>query len=217
MAEMLLWLLQGIPASQRQQLAGSQSPSSAQKCIPGDTSVSGQLSLPTVEPGLWEAALSLSHVPWLHVSALQQNQVVPVQGRTPHKAGKGTMTAQRSAQPWLLLSPSLCLSCEVTLAPGLSRVSVICPCRNQAPWCTFLRNDHCPTKLPTSPGQDTRQKSKAQSWGDIPEICTRVGIRHRQDLSGHRVQEPLGDRHPTTRLPFLLWRMESTKNLVRKG
>lgn len=69
MAEMLLWLPRGIPASQRQQLAGSESPSPAQKCKPGDTSVSGQLSLPTAEPGLWEAALGVSHIPWLRVSA----------------------------------------------------------------------------------------------------------------------------------------------------
>lgn len=69
--------------------------------------VSGWLSLPTVEPGLWEAALGLSHIPWLHVSALQQSQAVPVQGGTPHKAGKGTVTAQPSAQPWLLPEPLL--------------------------------------------------------------------------------------------------------------
>lgn len=67
MAELLLWLLGGIPASQRQQLAGSESPSPAQKCKPGDTRVSGWLSLPTVEPGLWEAALGVSHVPWPHI------------------------------------------------------------------------------------------------------------------------------------------------------
>lgn len=167
MAEMLLWLLRGIPASQRQQLAGRESPSPAQKCKPDDTRVSGQLSLPTVEPGLWEAAFGLSHVPW---APCLSPSAKPGCASARWDPSEGRERDSDSTAP----SPILCLSCEVTLTPGLSRVPVICPCRNQAPRCASLKNNHCQTKLPTHPGS-MRQKSNAQSWGEIPEICTRVG------------------------------------------
>lgn len=129
MAEMLLWPLRGIPASQMHELARSESHSHAQKCKPSDTSASGQLSLPTVQPGLQEVALGLYHVPGLHVSAFSKARLC--QDHSQGRERDSDSTAQCSALAAPL--PSLCLSHEVTLAPGLSRVPVVCPCRNRVP------------------------------------------------------------------------------------
>lgn len=145
---------------------------------------------------------------------------MPVQGGTRHRPAKGTVTAQPSAQPWLLPSPSPCLSHEVTLAPGLSRVPVICPCRNRAPRCTSLINNNSNQAAHQLrqgwPRHEAEIPGESSKLGGNPRDLHQGGVRHSQDRSGHRGQPPLGDRHPAMRLPFLLWRMENTKNVVRK-
>lgn len=131
-----------IPASQRQQLAGSKSlpRSPSQKCKPGDIFLA-RLSLGPPEPAHRQSQdfgklLSVYSIfpgsvsqPF-HKQRLCQCQV---QGRmgSPCQAARGAGgSTPLYLAPAVSSSPGLCLSHKVSLLLGLTIFSVICPCGN---------------------------------------------------------------------------------------
>lgn len=138
MAEVLLRLIRGISASQRQQLAGSESlPCLLRNANQATPVLPARLTLGPPEPAHRQSQGFGKPLSVCSVSPASASQPFckPPQRQAPSRAGTPCQAARgRVAPPHPALaaspSPSLCLSRKVTLPPGLTIISVICPCGN---------------------------------------------------------------------------------------